>query len=92
VHDGGVNTEIYQNDKLICDSETTYGITNATSMAGGHSSTASRHILSMKGCRSTAAVKVGDKFHIVVNYDFEKNPGYLIKSLPSCECLMLTVW
>jgi Stress up-regulated Nod 19 len=75
VHDGGVNTEIYQNDKLICDSRATYGIGNATSMAGGHSTTASRHIVSMKGCRSDDAIKAGDKFHIVVNYDFEKNPG-----------------
>lgn len=75
MHDGGVNTEIYQNGKLLCDSRATYGMGNSTNMAGGHSTAIARHIVSMKGCRSSAAIKAGDKFHIVVNYDFEKNPG-----------------
>jgi len=65
IHDGGVNTEIYQNNKLICDSRANYT----------DSSSHSRHIGSMTGCRSSAGVQAGDKFQIVVNYDFEKNPG-----------------
>jgi hypothetical protein len=44
-------------------------------MDGGHTATAARHIASMSGCRSSAAVKAGDKFEIEVNYDFVKNPG-----------------
>ena len=75
VHDGGVNTEIYQNGKLICDSRATYGVINSSSMGGGHSPSNSRHLVSMSGCRSIDAVKTGDKFYIVVNYDFDKNPG-----------------
>jgi hypothetical protein len=75
VHDGGVNTEIYQNGKLICDSRALYAMGNSTHMDGSHSTTAARHITSMSGCRSSAAVKKGDKFVVVVNYDFEKNPG-----------------
>jgi len=45
-------------------------------MGGGHSSTIGRHIASMSGCKTSVPVKKGDTFHIVVNYDFEKNPGY----------------
>jgi hypothetical protein len=64
IHDGGLNTEIYQNGKLICDSKAKYS-------EDAHS----RHIGSMSGCRSSAAVTKGDQFQIVVNYDFEKYPG-----------------
>jgi hypothetical protein len=75
VHDGGVNTEIYQNGKILCDSRATYTMGNSTHMEGSHSTTAARHIASMSGCVNSDTVKAGDKFHIVVNYDFEKNPG-----------------
>lgn len=44
------------------------------SMEGGHSS-AGRHLSSMRGCPSSDAVKAGDKFYIIVNYDFEQYPG-----------------
>jgi hypothetical protein len=75
LHDGGINAAIYQNDKLICDAVAKYGMSNSTGMGGGHSSTAAHHLSSMTGCSSNAPVKAGDKFHIVVNYDFEKYPG-----------------
>jgi hypothetical protein len=77
VHDGGVNIEIYQNGELICNSQAMYRVGNSSPMAASHHSTSAvaRHISSMSGCRSTAAVKAGDKFHLVANYDFEKNPG-----------------
>ena len=67
--------EIYQNDKLICDSKANYAMTKSSHMSGGHDTTAARHIASMSGCRSNATVTAGDKFQIVVNYDMETNPG-----------------
>jgi hypothetical protein len=76
LHDGGINAAIYQNDKLLCDSRASYAMGNSTGMGGGHSTTAARHLASMSGCLSSDAVKAGDKFHIIVNYDFEKYPGY----------------
>jgi hypothetical protein len=78
LHDGGINTAIYQNDKLLCDSKASYAMGDSTGMGGGHSTTAARHLTAMSGCRSSDSVKAGDKFHIVVNYDFEKYPGYFI--------------
>jgi Stress up-regulated Nod 19 len=75
IHDGGINTEIYQNGRLICDSRAAYAVGSSSHMDGSHSTTAARHIASMSGCRSSAGVKAGDKFEIVVNYDFVKNPG-----------------
>jgi hypothetical protein len=81
LHDGGVNAAIYQNDKLLCDSRASYAMGNSTGMGGRHSTTAARHLSSMSGCRSTDTVKAGDKFYVIVNYDFEKYPGYFIFSL-----------
>jgi hypothetical protein len=72
-----VNIEIYQNDKLICNSQAMYAVGNSSPMAASHhgATTAARHISSMSGCRSSDSVKAGDKFHLIVNYDFDKNPG-----------------
>ncbi|KAF2422404.1 hypothetical protein EJ08DRAFT_664872 [Tothia fuscella] len=78
MHDGGVNIEIYQNNKLLCDSQAKYadGAGHDMSGSGGHGNSAvSKHLASMSGCRNTNTVKKGDQFHIVVNYDFEKHPG-----------------
>jgi len=75
IHDGGVNTEIYQNGKLICDSRAKYATGMSHGMAAGQGSADARHISSMSGCRSTEPVKAGDKFEIVVNYDFDTYPG-----------------
>jgi hypothetical protein len=78
LHDGGENIEIYQNDKLICNSQANYVVGTSSPMAASHhgdTTIAARHITKMTGCRTSDAVNVGDKFYIVVNYDFEKNPG-----------------
>ena len=76
MHDGGVNIKIYQNDKLLCDSRAIYAMGNSTDMGGDRNTPAgTRHVVSMSGCVSSDTIKAGDKFHIVTNYDFEKNPG-----------------
>jgi hypothetical protein len=73
--------EIYRNGVLICDSRAIYGVSNSTNSmgGGGHhggaTGVASRHMTAMSGCASSDEVKVGDKFNIVVKYDFNKNAG-----------------
>jgi hypothetical protein len=75
-----LNTEIYQNGKLLCNSQAKYAEGDSSHMADSHGSTA-RHIASMTGCVSSDSVKAGDKFQIVVNYDFEKNPGQVFANM-----------
>lgn len=71
-----MNTEIYQNGKLLCNSQAHYGVGDGASMGGHHGGTgATKRLLSMTGCVSSDRVNAGDKFHIVVKYDFEQYPG-----------------
>jgi len=75
LHDGGVNVVIFKNGQLLCDSKANYKTEDSMSMEAGHSSAAGRHISTIDGCASSDTVKAGDKFHIVVKYDFERYPG-----------------
>jgi hypothetical protein len=79
LHDGGTNSLIYKNDKLLCDSVTSYGGSAAyiqnTTMAGMSGMAADEHISGDTSCSNMGPIVKGDKFHLSVNYDFNKHPG-----------------
>ena len=91
MHDGGVNIDVYLNDRHICDSRAHYSV-------GGHSMGAAMgaipmkrqlkgasnvtnsqilHIDSQSGCWFADPLKInkGDKLYITSNYDFTKYAG-----------------
>jgi hypothetical protein len=83
MHDGGVNTEIYQNDKLICTSVATYGKSGGGHGAMGSSNGGSahnmeiEHIVGQSRCEFPDGIplKKGDKMYIRANYDFRQHAG-----------------
>jgi len=86
MHDGGVSTEIFKNDALLCDSlphyaKTTQGhhpMHDRRQISGGATSnTEIEHIEKQDPCLYMEGVplKKGDQMYMKVNYDFEKYPG-----------------
>jgi hypothetical protein len=82
LHDGGMNVEVFQNKKMICDSTAGYG---GAAYTGGGSATAAspsssdmnsmEHISEMSTCNDLGQIKKGDQVWITANYDFGKHMG-----------------
>jgi hypothetical protein len=83
MHDGGINTEIFQNDKLICTSVPYYGKSAGEHGAMGSTDGGSahnmeiEHIVGQSRCEFEEGIpmKKGDKMYIRANYDFTKHAG-----------------
>ena len=84
MHDGGVNTEIFKNNQLICKSlphyakgTSSHGMRRRQIAGGSYSNNEIEHIYRQDTCKfpDGVAVKKGDKMHLTVNYDFKKYPG-----------------
>ncbi|KAF1984921.1 hypothetical protein K402DRAFT_395291 [Aulographum hederae CBS 113979] len=91
MHDGGINVEIFQNEKMICDSVGKYGMGGDGGMkkksrrdegphGGGHGGEGGgmdgmEHVQEMSSCMPNSPMKKGDKLHLKVNYDLKKHPG-----------------
>ncbi|KAF1813274.1 hypothetical protein P152DRAFT_481382 [Eremomyces bilateralis CBS 781.70] len=73
LHDGGVNVNVYLNDKVICDSQATYSTTTMGGMAMSDGHDGDAHIATMSGCTNIGPVKQGDKLRIEANYDLDKH-------------------
>lgn len=91
MHDGGTQTEIYLNDKMICNSVPQYG---KSKPAHGHGEGRKKrqavyvggsvqdnenieHILRQSTCEYAdgIAIKKGDTMYQKVVYDFNRHPG-----------------
>jgi hypothetical protein len=86
LHDGGVNVDVFLNDKPICDSRASYskdGGHGGKSPArvgilkrdGPHNDDGLAHITSMTTCAMMGRIKKGDEVQIKANYDFGKFQG-----------------
>jgi hypothetical protein len=77
MHNGGTSTQIYLNDKVICDSQASYSSGAGGMVMGGERKLVRRgdgeHLSKMSACPAPGKVKKGDTIHIVSNYDFEKH-------------------
>jgi hypothetical protein len=76
LHDGGVQMDLFINDKYACSSKASYG---SKAESGGHShgggnDAAIKTISSMSACAGPIAVKKGDGLHMNVQYDLSKHP------------------
>jgi hypothetical protein len=77
IHDGGTNVEVFQNDKTVCNSTSTYEKSKAAHLHGGSGNGSSEHIVKQTVCAYSEPlpVKAGDKFWMRVKYDFKQYPG-----------------
>lgn len=83
LHDGGINVEVKQNDKLICDSVAKYGESPAyvssmpmPAMPGRPAGDMKmEHVSSISSCYKVGEYKKGDKFSVKAYYDLEKHQG-----------------
>jgi hypothetical protein len=77
MHNGGLSTEVYKNDVLICDSQATYekGTGGGMRLRSRSMGAADEYLAKMSGCVMPGPVKKGDRFHIVAKYDFTQHPG-----------------
>jgi hypothetical protein len=71
LHDGGHTLELYLNDKLVCDSEATYGGPDGTLIRDGKKW---ESIARIKQCIEPIPVKKGDLLKMVAVYDTERHP------------------
>lgn len=90
MHDGGTQTEVYQNAKVLCSSIPAYSMSMSGGMGGmgghsGHSKRqqkkASLHIDHQEGCNfpgELIPLQQGDRLFLRVDYDFDKYPGYVL--------------
>jgi hypothetical protein len=84
MHDGGTTTEIFKNEKRICDSVTHYseskGAMVKRQQPGDQAATdtAAAHIERQDICSYPEGIplKKGDSMHLLVKYDFKAHPGY----------------
>ncbi|KAF2397653.1 hypothetical protein EJ06DRAFT_130049 [Trichodelitschia bisporula] len=95
LHDGGVNVNVYQNNKVICDSRATY-----TEPAHGHKvkrdgphdmNDGMAHIKQMSTCSELGPLKKGDKIFIDANYDFAKFAGMKSKAGAYTEVMGIAI-
>ncbi|KAF2663348.1 hypothetical protein BT63DRAFT_461457 [Microthyrium microscopicum] len=85
MHDGGVNLQVFHNDKLICTSTPTYahdghgmgGMRKRQIKGGEKSNDDIDHIKKQEGCNFLEGrpMKKGDTLYIAANYDFKRFPG-----------------
>lgn len=79
MHNGGIATEIYHNDALICDSKASYSVGTAMSMADKRSTLkrdgSDQYLSAMSGCVMPGVVSKNDRIKMTAIYDFEKHPG-----------------
>jgi hypothetical protein len=82
LHDGGLNVQIFQNDKLICDSQAVYesgGDMKKRWVGEDRMTVGDTHLAKMGGCTMVGKVHKGDKFHVTASYDFVQHPGMVDK-------------
>jgi hypothetical protein len=106
LHDGGVEIEMFQNDKRICSAVASYGKGEGHSHArrsrtlsprqipgGAASNEQIEHIKGMTRCNWQDGIKVSkrDKLFIRANYDFVKHPGCVEHTPRNCMKEALTV-
>jgi len=68
LHDGGVQMDMFINEKFVCSSKAAYG------GAGSESADGVKTISGMSRCEKDIAVKKGDKFSMNVQYDLKRYP------------------
>jgi hypothetical protein len=86
LHDGGQTLKVFHNNKLVCDSQATYGgsekFIQGSSMGGGMSAGGdpSEHISSMKTCKNLGPIRKGDTIRLEADYNFNQHKGMLNKN------------
>jgi hypothetical protein len=71
MHDGGVKTYLYINDKFICSAEALYTSPNSTTISGNHGGS----MIGITTCNAPVIpVKAGDWLYMIAEYDVKKHP------------------
>jgi len=92
LHDGGVNVNVYQNNKVICDSRASYTQPgHKMKRDGPHGNDGMAHIKQMTTCSALGPLKKGDKIFIDANYDFTKYAGMKSKQGAYTEVMGIAI-